>query len=184
GSAGGRSSRWWSPAGGPTYARPASRGRGPIDDRSGSRELVQPSALRGRERLGVASEELAVHEHLREAHHARAPHQLHAPLRVLGEVDFREVQPTRFEDALHAHAEGAGLGRIDGDPAHYFIKYRSTRTTIGLRLPWPSLDSNHGRPGEDGCDRAAFDALWGGGSDPARIYPPPRTGERYRQRGQ
>ncbi len=78
-------------------------------------QLVQAPALRGRERLGVAAEQLAVDEHLGEAHHAGAPYELHAALGVLGEVDLGELQPAGLQQALDARAERAGIGRVDGD---------------------------------------------------------------------
>src|ERR1700730_969879 len=130
------------------YARPASPDRGHICARSGGRELVQPSVLRGRERLGVAAQQLAVYEHLREAHHAGAAHELHSSLGVLGEIDFREVQPARFENALHARAEGARISRIDGDLAHYFIKYSSDSNYLNV----PSYRT----PVQDEAERSAI----------------------------
>ena len=51
------------------------------------------------------------------------------PAASFDEIDLRELQAARLQQALHACAEGAGLGRINDylpGIAHYFIKCSAT----------------------------------------------------------
>src|SRR5882724_5876302 len=108
-------------------ARPASRGRGceASGCGSGREQLVEAAVVRGCLQLGEPAEYHIPDEHLWKAEHARLAGQLGAADRILGEVDLAEVRAVRREDALYAGAERAGVGRVDGDPAHYFRKYSS-----------------------------------------------------------
>ena len=121
------------------------RPRGPADlgsvgACSGHQQLVQPAVLGGGLRLVEASHQPAVDEHLGEGHHPCFRRQLHTARGVLGEVDLSELQPARSQKALDASAISARLGREDGDPAHYFIKYSRSRSwwclsLVGTRRP-------------------------------------------------
>ena len=82
----------------------------------------------------------------------------------------------RGQDALDACAEGAGIGRVDDDLAHYFRKYSSGLAAAGE----PRLEGDGGT-GEDGGGGAALDALRRGGSDPAPVHAPSRARGRDRE---
>src|ERR1700691_911424 len=91
-------------------------------------QLVQTAVLDGAQCLGEAPKQLVAYEHLREGHHAGASGELDASGGILGQIDFRELQAARLQQALHTRAERAGLGRINGylpGIAHYFIKCSS-----------------------------------------------------------
>ena len=85
--------------------------------RPGGRCRRRPGARRSRPSSAVAD------EHLGEAHHPRALHELGAPGGVLGQVDLRELHAARGSAAPSRGRRRSTVGRIHGYPTHYFIKY-------------------------------------------------------------
>ena len=85
----------------------------------------RPSALRGRSSVsGVAAEQLAVDEHLREAHHAGAAAPAPcAPAGSLERLTSEKSSPRAFSRPFTRAQKEHGSVRVDGDLAHYFIKY-------------------------------------------------------------
>ena len=155
--AGPRSSSWSSPGAAPTCARPASRGRGAYAPRPGAlRPLGRPPGSSSSRRpfctaacisAKPPSSSLA-DEDLREGHHPRLARQLRAALGILGEVDFGELQAARPQQTLDARAERARFGRVHGDLAHYFIKYRKPIPSAGplMGRQFPALAGSSCKP--------------------------------------
>ena len=101
-------------------ARRARRRGGERDDRR------QPGAVGARDELLIAAERLAVDDDLGERHHAGAARRARrGPAGSLARLISSYATPRLSSRAFAVAAEAARLGRVDGDPTHYFTKNSS-----------------------------------------------------------
>src|SRR3954454_19278317 len=83
-------------------------------ERAGRQELLQPAVLRGSEQLVEAADQVVANDDLREAHHPRLLNEFETAGGILGQVDLGELHAAGLEQALHALAERAWIGGVNG----------------------------------------------------------------------